>query len=160
MRFAAVLLAALAVCVVLDLGGAAALFLFPLAAAALSVAALARFARRLPDIVASLLLAAGLAIGLAAAVTGWLMLSLVPVVLASLLIGAVALGAMAPLAALGAMALLAAALAFPAQGAAGGVLLFLAAAIIGQARSARPRSTQPVEQARDGAAGAAIGAVR
>ena len=62
-RFAAVLLAALAVCVVLDLGGEAALFLFPLAAAALSVAALARFARRLPDIVASLLLAAGLAIG-------------------------------------------------------------------------------------------------
>ena len=164
-RFAAILLAALAVCVVLGLGTAAALFLFPLTAAALTVAALARFARRLPDLVASLLLAAALAIGLGAALTGWVMLSLVPVILSGLLIGAVALGAMAPLAALGALALLAAALAFPEQGAAGGVLLFLAAAIVGQTRSDQTRSVQahsaqPVEQARGAATGAAIGALR
>jgi hypothetical protein len=89
-----------------------------------------------------------------------MMLSLVPVVLLSLLAGAAALGAMALLAALGAAALLAAALAFPAQGAAGGVLLFLAAAIVGQARSVPPRSAQPVDPPQGGAAAAAIGAVR
>ncbi|MBN9587832.1 MAG: hypothetical protein BGN85_08450 [Alphaproteobacteria bacterium 64-11] len=149
-RFAAVLLAALAVCVGLEsaglqLGGVAVLFLLPLASGSLAVAALARFARRPPPLAAGLLLAVMLVTGLAAALTGWTMVSLVPVVLFSLLIGVVALGGMAPLAALGALALLAAALAFLEKGAGTGMLLFLAAAIIGLSRAAP--SAAAVEQA-------------
>jgi hypothetical protein len=161
LRFAAILLSAFAVCMGsgdAGLGSAAVLVVLPLAAGAFTVAALARFARRLPDLAASLVLAAALAAGLIAALTGWSMLALVPVVLASLVIGVTALGAMAPLAVLGAGALLAAALAFMGEGetngAANGVLLFLAAAVIGLARS---RSGASVQQMRAGSVDGAIG---
>jgi hypothetical protein len=139
LRFAAILLSGLAVCAAVpghpDLGAAAALFILPLASAALAVAMLARFAWRFSAPVASLLLAAMLAMGLMAALTGWTMVSLVPVALFALLIAAVALGGGAGLAALSALALLASALVFLQQGARGGMLLFLAAAIVGLSRS-------------------------
>jgi hypothetical protein len=133
-RFAAVLLSALAVCAGLNLGDVALLFLLPLTAGAMATAALARFVRRPPGLAASLLLTVMLALGLTAALTGWAAISLLPVALLSLVISALALGGTAPLAALGALALLAGVLAFPQQGAHSGVLMFLAAAILGLSR--------------------------
>src|SRR5580704_5882501 len=65
-RFSAMLFAALAASFPVGVSDAAALFLLPLAAAALVIAALARFARPLPVPAASLALIAGLAGGLAA----------------------------------------------------------------------------------------------
>lgn len=157
LRFAAILLSALAVCAAVpdypELGAAAALFVLPLAAGALAVAAPARlFSRCVPDLAAGLLLAAMLVMGLAAALTGWAMLALMPVALCGLVIVAVALGGGAPLAALSALALLAAVPAFLQQGAGRGVLLFLAAAILGLSRSA-----DAVEQAAADGRNPAIG---
>lgn len=157
-RLAAMLLSGLAVCAGLSASGAAmpmlgdagARLLLPLVAAALAVAALARFARRLPDLLASLLLTGALALGLASALTGWAMLAIVPVVLAGLVTGAVALGAGALLAALGAMPLLASAFAMLQQGAGGGMLLFAAAALVGLCQSAQAVD-QPAEGLPDGA---------
>lgn len=156
-RLAAMLLSGLAVCAGLaasgaampGLGDAAALILMPLVAAALGAAVLARFARRLPDLLASLLLAGALALGLASALTGWAMLAVVPVVLAGLLTGALALGGGALLAMLGAMSLVASALALLQQGAGGGMLLFAAAAIVGLCRSAQAVD-QAIERPRGG----------
>ncbi len=64
LRFAAVLLAALAAASAFALSGVAALLLLPLAAAALALSALARFARPLGSFGATLVLVAGLAAGL------------------------------------------------------------------------------------------------
>jgi hypothetical protein len=169
LRFAAILLAALAVCAAApgpaQLGAAAALLVLPLAAGALAVAMLARLARRFSGAGASLVLAAMLAMGLVAALTGWVMLALVPVALFALVICAVALGGGAPLAALSALALAGSALVFLQQGARGGMLLFLAAAIVGLSRSGVSRSSVlrsagVVDEAAAGAAKAAIGALR
>lgn len=158
-RFAAVLLSALAVCAGLDLGDVALLFLLPLTAAAMTTAALARFARRPPGLAAGLLLTVMLALGLVAAVTGWAAISLLPAALLSLMISALALGGTAPLAALGALALMAGVLAFPQQGAHSGVLLFLAAAILGLSRglSRTAPLAAAVEQATAAARRPAIG---
>lgn len=65
LRFAAVLFSALALSVPLMLADATALLLLPLASAALMVSALARFAKPLPVLPASLVMVAGLAEGLA-----------------------------------------------------------------------------------------------
>ena len=100
-----------------------------------------------------------LALGLVAAVTGWAAISLLPAALLSLVICALALGGMAPLAALGALALMAGVLAFPQQGAHSGVLLFLAAAILGLSRglSRTAPLAAAVEQATAAARRPAIG---
>jgi hypothetical protein len=147
LRFAAVLLAALAVCAALGLGDAALPFLLPQVAGALATAAWARFVRRLPDLVVSLLLVAMLALGLAAALTGEGLVALVPVVFLDLVIGALALGGKRMLAALGALALLAGTLAFAERGAGSGVLLFLAAAIIGLSRGMARRPVRGLARA-------------
>jgi hypothetical protein len=164
LRFAAVLLAALAVCAALGLGDAAFLFLLPLAAGALAIAAWARFGWRLSSPLATLLLAAMLALGLLAVLTGTELVALVPVVFLALAAGALALGGKTVLAALGAMALLAGALAFVEQGAGNGVLLYLAAAIIGLSRGlaggpagARLASGTLVDETAAGAGRTAIG---
>lgn len=148
-RLAAMLLSALAVCALLtQIGGswtllamAAGLFLLPLVAAAWVIAMLARFARPLPVVVASLLLVTGLGLGLAATLTGQAVLVVAPLMLAGLASAAAGLDRMAPLAVLGALALTLAGLAFPLQGAGAGVLLLLGAAILGLTRV----SAQPVQ---------------
>jgi hypothetical protein len=74
LRFAAVLLSALSVTCIAGLGDVAALFLLPLACAALALSALARFARPLRDVAATLALVASLASGLAAMLSGiWIL---------------------------------------------------------------------------------------
>src|ERR1700749_714198 len=74
LRFAAMLFVALSVCFPLGVGAVASLFLLPLAAAALMVAALARFATPLHVFVASLVLILGLGFGLAALLSGMVLL--------------------------------------------------------------------------------------
>ncbi len=164
LHFAAVLLAATAACAALGLGDAAFLFLLPLTAGASAIAAWARFGRRLSSPLATLLLATMLALGLVAVLTGRELVALVPVVFVNLVAGALALGGKAPLAALGALALLAGTLAFVEQGAGNGVLLYLAAAIIGLSRGlaggpagACLASAMPVDETAAGAGRTAIG---
>src|SRR5579883_2097118 len=70
LRFAAVLLAALATSAPLGLADVMVLFLLPLAAAAMTVSTLARFARPLPMALAALTLVAALVAGLAALLSG------------------------------------------------------------------------------------------
>ena len=67
LRFAAVLMAALAVATAVRLGDTAALLLLPLAGAALALAAIARFARPASPLAATLALVAALASGRLAA---------------------------------------------------------------------------------------------
>jgi hypothetical protein len=143
LRFAAMLLAALAVCAPFGLGDVAALFLLPLSAACLALCACARFARALAPAPATLTLVAALACGLGAALGGSVILALLPVTLASLVIVAAALNRLAVTGALAGTGLLGAALACVPQGAGAGVLLFCAAALIGLARGA---SALAVEQ--------------
>ncbi len=156
LRFAAMLLAALAVAAPLPrVGDVAALMVLPLASAALSLAALARFARRAPPLAASLALAGSLACGIGAALTGAPMLAAFPAVLAALLIAGAALQDFAWVAALCGVALLAGISAFLREGAGAGLLLFAAAALLGLSRS-----VFAVEQSRDTRLGSLIGSRR
>ncbi len=140
LRFGAVLLAALSVTCLAGLGDVAALFLLPLASAALALSALARFARPLRNFAATLALVASLACGLAAMLSGIWILALMPVALASLVIVAASMNSMALVAALSGLALFAAGLA-ALQGAQTGALLFLAAGLLGLSRPQLLRST-------------------
>lgn len=137
LRFAAMLFAALAVSAPLGLLSEIALFLLPLAACALMIAAFSRFARPLPVFAASLVLIAGLFCGLAAMLQGDVMLALLPVICASLAIIGTALHGMAIIAVLAGTALLASGLVLLEQGAASAMLLFAAAALVGLAK--RPK---------------------
>jgi len=136
LRFAAMLLAALAVAGAVRLGDITALLLLPLAGAALGLAALARFARPLHAAAATAALVAGLGCGLAAMLSGHWMLALAPLACAALAVIAAGLNGMAPVAALAGLALLAAGLGLPENGVAAGTLLFCAAGVVGLARSA------------------------
>ena len=128
LRFAAVLLAALAASVPFGLADVTVLFLLPLAAGALMVSTLAGV---LPVGLAALLLVLALAGGLAALVAGLWPLALLPVVLAGLAIIAAAINSVALLPALAGASLLAAGLVFVEQGVRAGLMLFAAAALIG-----------------------------
>ena len=134
LRFAAVLFSALALSVPLGMADTAALFLLPLAAAALMVSALARFTRPLSVLLASLALVAALAGGLGALISGTAMPALVPVIFAGLAVIASALNGIAVMPVLAGASLLAGAMAFLEQGAKAGVFLFSAAALIGLVR--------------------------
>src|SRR3954471_22847238 len=142
LRFAAMLLSALAVSVPLGLANVTVLFLLPLSAAALMVSALARFSSR-PIAVgwAALALVVALAGGLAALVGGWWVLALAPVMLAGLAVIAAAINSMALLPVLAGTSLLAAGLVFLEEGAEAGLLLFAAAALVGLVRPQLLRST-------------------
>lgn len=140
LRFAAVLLAALSVTAIAGLGNIAVLFLLPLSCMSLGLSALARFARPLRTVAATLALVAGLVCGLAAMLSGIWILALMPVALASLVIVAASLNSMALVAALSGVAVFASGLA-TLQGVQTGTLLFLAAALIGLSRPQLLRST-------------------
>jgi hypothetical protein len=137
LRFAAMLLAALAVAAPLGLGDVAALLLLPLASVSLTLSALARFARVLPQFPATLALVAALMGGIGAMLLGFWVLALVPVAIAGLVIIAAALHGVAPIPAIAGAALLASGLGYVQQGAGAGVLLSCAAALVGLARSAQ-----------------------
>lgn len=137
LRFAAMLLAALSVAAPLGLGDVAALLLLPLASVSLALSALARFARPLAQLPATLALVAALASGIGAMLVGFWLLALLPVAVAGLLIVAAALHGVAPMSAVAGAALLAAGLGYVQQGAGAGVLLLCAAALVGLARSAQ-----------------------
>jgi hypothetical protein len=141
LRFAAMLLAALSASVPFGLADVTVLFLLPLAAAALMVSTLARFARALPEGLAALALVLALAGGLAALVSGLWPLALLPVILAGLAVIAAAINSMALMPVLAGASLLAAGLVFVEQGARSGLLLFAAAALIGLAPPQLLRST-------------------
>jgi hypothetical protein len=132
-RFSAMLFAALAVSAPLGMADSVALFLLPLGAASLTIAALARFAAPLPVVAASLVLIAGLAGGLAALLSGALMLALAPVMFAGLAIIAAALNGLAVMSVLAGAALLGSGLLFLEQGAKAALFLFCAAALMGLA---------------------------
>jgi hypothetical protein len=138
LRFAAVLLAALATSAPFGLADVTVLFLLPLAAGALMVSTLASV---LPVGLAALLLVLALAGGLTALVTGLWPLALLPVVLAGLAVMAAAINSLALMPVLAGASLLAAALVFVEQGARAGLLLFAAAALIGLTRSQLLRSS-------------------
>lgn len=154
LRFAAMLVASLAVAGTLGLSGIAALLLFPLAATALALAALARFARPLGTLSATLLLVAGLAAGLSAILFDLWIAALIPAAVAGLVIVAAALHAVSAAGFLSGLALFAAALACLEQGAEAGMLLFAAAALLGLARnfSARDQLVRSTRSERRGAA--------
>jgi hypothetical protein len=134
LRFAAVLLAAIAASVPLGISNETALFLLPLAGASLAIAALARTAARLPVLLATLALVASLTGGIGAMLWNLPMLALTLVMIAGLAIIAASLQSAAMLAGLAGVALLASSLALLEQGAGNGFLLFAAAALIGLAR--------------------------
>jgi len=138
LRFAAVLLAALATSAPFGLADVTVLFLLPLAAGALMVSTLASV---LPVGLAALLLVLALAGGLTALVTGLWPLALLPVVLAGLAVMAAAINSLALMPVLAGASLLAAGLVFVEQGARAGLLLFAAAALIGLTRSQLLRSS-------------------
>jgi hypothetical protein len=142
LRFAAMLLSALAVSVPFGLADVTVLFLLPLSASALMVSALARFASQ-PIAVgwAALALVTALAGGLAALISGWWLLALLPVMLAGLAVIAAAINSMAFLPVLAGTSLLAAGLIFLEEGAQAGLLLFAAAALVGLVRPQLLRST-------------------
>lgn len=141
LRFAAMLLAALAAAAMTGLGDVAVLFLLPLASSSLALSALARFARPLRSFAATLALVASLASGLAALLSGLWILALMPVAVASLVVIAASLNGVALVPALSGVALLAAGLATLQQGARAGALLFLAAGLLGLSRHQLLRST-------------------
>src|SRR5437868_8246700 len=105
LRFCAMLFAALATAGPLGLADIAVLFLLPLGAASLMVAALARFATPLPVFAASLALVIGLAGGFAALLSGATMLALAPVMFAGFAVMAAALNGAAIIAVLAGAAL-------------------------------------------------------
>lgn len=141
LRFAAILMAGLAVCAALALAPVAVLFLLPLSSAALALVALARFARALPVFVVSLVLVVALGFGLGATLSGQGMLALWPSVIAALVIVLAGLRLLSPVLVLAGIALLAASLLLLAQGFGAGVMLFCAAALVGAARPQPLRST-------------------
>ena len=108
LRFAAMLLAALAVTAWLGLAAVAALFLLPLAATALAVAALGRFVRPPSPLAVGLMLGTALALGLGAALGGPLALALLPIAAAALVLMAAAFQGLAMRPLLSGAALLAA----------------------------------------------------
>ena len=134
LRFAAMLFAALGAAGLVGLADVAALFLLPLSAASLMVAALARFASPLPVFAASLALSAGLACGFGALLSGITMLALAPVMLAGFAVMATALKDVAFIPVLAGASLLGSSLVFLEQGAREGLFLFCAAALIGLAK--------------------------
>ncbi len=148
LRFSATLLAAMAVSVPLGMSDAAALFVLPLAASALMIAALARFAAPMPALAASLALVLGFAGGLGAMLSGHVLLALAPVILAALAIIAAALNGVAVIGVLAGVALLGSGLVLLEEGARAGYLLFCAAALVGlaQAPSARKKSALAIQQ--------------
>ena len=137
LRFAAMLLAALACAAPLGLGDVAALLLLPLASVSLALSGLARFARPLPQLPATLALVVALMGGIGAMVLGFWLLALLPVAVAGLVIVAAALHAVAPIPAIAGAALLAAGLGYVQQGAGAGVLLLCAASVVGLVRGAQ-----------------------
>jgi len=130
LRFAAMLLAALAVSFPLGLAGAVSLFLLPLAAAALMVASLSP----LPVFAASVVLISGLGLGLSALLSGMVLLALLPATAAGLVIVAANLNRGDMLAALAGVAVAVGALASWNENAQGGMFLFCAASLLGLAR--------------------------
>jgi hypothetical protein len=146
LRFAAVLLAAVAASVPLGLSDQTALFLLPLASGSLMIGALARFAAPLPVFVTSMALVASLAGGLGAMLWNLPMVALIPVIVAGLAIFAVALQAMSAIACLAAIALLGSGLTLLEQSVGSGFLLFAAAALVGLAKPALKKSALAVQQ--------------
>lgn len=142
LRFAAMLLSALAVGSVLALGDVAALLLLPLSAPALALGALGRFARAPGPVTATVALVAGLACGLGALVSGFAMPALIVVILSGLCVIAAGLHAMAAIPAVSGVALVAAGLSFLQAGAGAGTLLLMAASVFGLARVQLLRSTR------------------
>lgn len=145
LRFATMLFAALAVSAPLGLSAVVALFLLPLAACALMIAAFARFATPLPVFAASLVMIAGLGFGFAAMLWGNVMLALLPVIVASLAILGAALNGIAIIAVLAGLALAASGLVLLEQNAATAMLLFGAAALIGLAKPVREKSAFAIQ---------------
>jgi hypothetical protein len=143
LRFAAMLFAALAVSFPLGLSAAVSLFLLPLVAAVLMVAGLARLGTPLPVAAASLALILGLGFGLAALLSGMVVLALLPGAAAGLVVIAASLNRGDAIAALAGASLLMAALASWDENARGGVFLFCAASLVGLARPARSEN-QPL----------------
>jgi hypothetical protein len=146
LRFAAVLLAAVAASVPLGLSDQTALFLLPLASGSLMIAALARFAAPLPVFVTSMALVASLVGGLGAMLWNLSMVALISVIVAGLAIFAVALQALSAIACLAAIALLGSGLTLLEQGVGSGFLLFAAAALVGLAKPALKKSALAVQQ--------------
>ena len=146
LRFAAVLLAAVAASVPLGISNETALFLLPLAGASLMIAAMARFAAPLPVLVATLALVASLMGGLGAMLWNHPMLALTPVILAGLAIIAAALNGTAAIACLAGLALLGSVLALLEQGAGNGVLLLCAAALVGLSQPVAKKSALAIQQ--------------
>jgi hypothetical protein len=148
LRFAAMLFAALSVSFPLGVGAVASLFLLPLAAGALMVAALARFATPLHAFVASLVLILGLGFGLAALLSGMALLALLPAILAGLVILATGLNRIDVIGGLAGTALLMSALASWDAGVQPGMMLFCAASLLGLARPslAAGRSAFAIQQ--------------
>jgi hypothetical protein len=134
LRFAAMLLAALAVARVLHLADMAALLLLPLAGTALALATLARCARPAAPFAATAALVAALACGLVAMLSGHAMPALIALMLAGLAVIAAALNGAAPVAILSGVALLASGLCALQMGVGAGSLLFSAAALVGLSR--------------------------
>jgi hypothetical protein len=140
LRFAAVLLAALAVAAIVNLADTAALLLLPLAGTALALAAIARFARPTAPFAATVALVAALGCGLGAMLSGHAMPALTALMLAGLAVIAAALNGAALVAMLSGAALLASGLCALQAGVGAGTLLFSAAALIGLSRPlARPQ---------------------
>jgi hypothetical protein len=98
------------------------------------ISALARFARPLAALPASLALVVGLGCGLVALIAGTDMPALVTVMVAGLAVIVAAINGVAVMPVLAGAGLIAAGLAFTQEGSRGGLLLFCAAALIGLAR--------------------------
>jgi len=133
LRFAAMLFAGLSVSFPLGLASAVSLLLLPLAAATLMIAGLARLAAPLPVFAASLALMLGLGFGLAALLSGMVLLALLPATAAGLVIIAASLNRGDMIAALAGMAVTLSALALWNDNARDGVFLFCAASLLGLA---------------------------
>lgn len=146
LRFAAMLLAAIAVSVPVGISDETALFLLPLASASLMIAALARFAAPLPVLVVTLVLVASLVGGMGAMLWNFPMLALMLVMIAGLAILAAGLNGTAIMACLSGVALLGSGLALIEQGAGSGFLLFTAAALVGLPGTRARKSALAVQQ--------------
>lgn len=146
LRFAAVLLAAIAVSVPVGISDDTALFLLPLAGASLMIAALARFAAHLPVLAATLALVASLVGGMSAMLWNFPMLALTPVIVAGLAIIAAALNSTVIIPCLAGIALLGSGLAYLEQGACNGFLLLCAAALVGLAKPVAKKSALAIQQ--------------
>lgn len=142
LRFAAILFSALSLAELLGVADMAALLLLPLGSAALLISAMAHFGKALPILPACLVLVTGLAGGLGAVVSGYAMMAVLPMMIASLLVVLIGLNRVALMPVLAGGSLLASGLAFVEQGAHAGVLLFCAATLMGLAKpKARPMAS-------------------